>query len=511
MAGCERRRGSTARKIRFRVDDASEESGVNTRMMSIWLIVSFVVVGLVIAFGQPIVSAPGVGTVALVNGEAISRDTFEVARRANEALAGARLEGLDETMVRDLLDGQTLGHLIQRAVLAQEAEALGLSVSDAELRQSIRSDPRFQSGGRFDAERFRAFARRHDLASELTAEMRRELLLGKFQRTLISPVRVSRAAARETLRRSGTRLRLRYAGALQEDFRESVEVPDPEVQALLEAAPDRIQELYEQRRGEFQRPEEIRVRQILFRGDGALERARRAQGELRDGADFAALARKRSEDEATREQGGDLGFFPRGRLQPALEEAAFALEPGQVSEPIETERGIVLLRVEERRPELSRALEAVRTELARELARDEIARRVARETADKLAARLAGGEDFEKAARALGLEIEETPAFPASDRVVPGLGALPGLRQAVAPLTLENPVSTLVLEGPAGFYLVALLERREPDSATLDQDLPATRERLETLARDETLGLWITARLQQLEREQKIVRYPLYE
>ncbi len=483
---------------------------MNDRVISIgiWAIVAFVVLGLVVAFGLPLRSTAPAGVVAEVNGEAISRETFDAFRRGNEQLADS-LDTMDENVVRGLIDRQTLDQLISRTVEAQEAEALGLRVTDDELREYVRSEPSFQSNGKFDAERFRAFALTSDFGKQLTAEMRRDLLIAKFNRLLISPVRVSESAARDALRRERTRFRLRYAAALEDDFLGQVVIPDAELLAFADSAPDRIQELYDRRRGEFQRPEEVRVRQVLFEGEDARGRAEQARQALQGGADFGDLARERSQDEATRALGGDLGFLPRGRLQPQLDAAAFALQPGELSEPIETPQGIHLLRVEERRPSVHRPLEDVRLELALELRRAEAARRAARETADKLAARLAAGEDFFKASEALGLRVEETPPFGISERIIPELGALPGLRETAAQLTEAKPTSTHVLEGPRGFYLVSLLERKEPDAQALESELTAMREQLESRARSDVRALWIMSRVRELEAEQKLVRHPL--
>jgi peptidyl-prolyl cis-trans isomerase C len=84
--------------------------------------------------------------------------------------------------------------------------------------------------------------------------------------------------------------------------------------------------------------------------------------EVRAGGDFAALARKYSED-ATAAQGGDLGFFPRGRMVKPFEDAAFALKVGAVSDLVETPFGFHVIKVEERRAPGPVAEEAVREQI----------------------------------------------------------------------------------------------------------------------------------------------------
>lgn len=91
--------------------------------------------------------------------------------------------------------------------------------------------------------------------------------------------------------------------------------------------------------------EQVHVRHILV---GTEEEAREVAGLLAGGADFVELARTRSLDVATRDNGGDLGWFPRGLVAPELETAAFALQPGQISDVIQLGEGYHILQVVER-------------------------------------------------------------------------------------------------------------------------------------------------------------------
>jgi parvulin-like peptidyl-prolyl isomerase len=90
----------------------------------------------------------------------------------------------------------------------------------------------------------------------------------------------------------------------------------------------------------------------------------------RAGEDFAALAVEVSEDSATRVNGGDTGLFPRGTMVPAFEEAAFALQPGEVSDPVDTVFGVHILKLEERTEPRLLPLEQYREQL-RDYVREE--------------------------------------------------------------------------------------------------------------------------------------------
>lgn len=116
----------------------------------------------------------------------------------------------------------------------------------------------------------------------------------------------------------------------------------------------------------FQQPEQVRVRHILI---AAKEPDARAQAEqllqqLKDGADFATLAKERSADPGSAPKGGDLGFFTRGRMVPEFEEAAFALKnPGDLSGVVETKFGFHILQLEERKPAGKQSFDEVRESL----------------------------------------------------------------------------------------------------------------------------------------------------
>ena len=119
-------------------------------------------------------------------------------------------------------------------------------------------------------------------------------------------------------------------------------------------------------------PEQVRVRHILLtwkpmgttddRGairkqmEPILERARA-------GEDFAELAGELSDDYATKRSGGDTGLFKRGEMAPAFEAAAFALEPGEISDPVETPFGVHILKLEERREAYLLPLDEIREDL----------------------------------------------------------------------------------------------------------------------------------------------------
>lgn len=92
--------------------------------------------------------------------------------------------------------------------------------------------------------------------------------------------------------------------------------------------------------------EEVKARHILVKTE---DEARDIKKKIADGADFEELAKEHSLDPGTKDNGGLLGFFSRGQMVPQFEEAAFILEPGNISDPVESRFGWHLIKVEERR------------------------------------------------------------------------------------------------------------------------------------------------------------------
>jgi len=155
-----------------------------------------------------------------------------------------------------------------------------------------------------------------------------------------------------------------------------------------------LEQYYEENKRRLTVPEQIRVRHILITwkpmgqpDDRAYirEQVTPILERARAGEDFAALAREFSDDFATKQVGGDTGMFHRGQMAPAFEAAAFALEPGEISEPVETAFGVHIIKLEERREEELLAFNDIRDQL-REHVQNEQVEQAVREEVERLTA-----------------------------------------------------------------------------------------------------------------------------
>jgi len=271
---------------------------------------------------------------AVVNGEVVTMLELEdrAAGDLRRAVAEPAVER-ERARVRALklaLDGA-----ISERLLDGQAAALGVEVTDQEIDAVVEDVKR--RNGLDDA---------------------------RLDEALAAQGIADRAAYRKSVRRD-----LETWKVLQLKVRSRVKVTDEDVKNYWQTHPQ-----------EFQSGEEIRVRHIflsLAHDAPAAEvertraRAEKVRARLRAGEDFARVAREVSQGPSAAE-GGELGWLKRGTVQPEVEKVAFALRPGEVSEPVRTRAGYQILRVEERRGGGARPLEEVKDEIRDRLMNEQI-------------------------------------------------------------------------------------------------------------------------------------------
>lgn len=216
------------------------------------------------------------------------------------------------------VDGESfLDQLIQGELIRQAAEEQGIAVSDEEMDQLIE-------------ESFGYYTEQPTPAPSPTTE----LITATAEITpTVTPTPMTRARFEELYRD--------YLSTLQE----GAGLSEAEYREILRA------ELLRAKMEEFvgqQVPASelhIRARHILVETE---EEAETLLERLADGEDFAALAEELSQDPASAEQGGDLGWFPRGQMVPEFDEVAFSLSPGEISDLVDSSFGFHIIMVEER-------------------------------------------------------------------------------------------------------------------------------------------------------------------
>ncbi len=462
---------------------------------------------------------------AIVNGHKIlalelNQEVDQIRRAAQEkygANAAAMLKGID-------LRQYALSQIIDRTLVEDEARRLGLRVSDARLRRAIAQAPAFQVNGSFDFAAYQRVLRASGLLpAEFEASTRSSLLADMARQVIEQAVVISDAEARHEFRLRNERLELSYIevpyarflgeihpsaaeiadfyGKNQERFRlpERTSIKyiryDPETLASGFTPTDRQVQTYyaDKRETLFRHPEQVRARHILIRLEASATTAQKeaAKAQAREilaraerGEVFAALASRYSQDEATRQQGGDLGWFSRGQLVKPFEEAAFKLNPGGMTVAL-SPFGYHVIRVDEVRPAATETIDQARPAIVAAL-RGQEGRRLARQAADSDLSAALSGIRLAALAQKHALSVESTGPFP-QDAPPKELARRP---EVVSTAFALSPGQTRVVEEAGSYYLVRVVTRAPSTIPPLAQVEDAVRDELSrTLAASKAQNL----------------------
>jgi peptidyl-prolyl cis-trans isomerase D len=460
------------------------------------------------------VGAAPTETVAEVDGRTLTAGDFQQryllqVQQYRQQFGGA----MNDQLLRQLgVEQQVLTQMIDEQAGLIEAERHGLKVSDEELAQQIFAIPQLQENGRFiGEERYEQLLLSQNppvTKSQFEDSLRRSLMLDKLRSALTDWIAVSDADLESEYRRRNEKVKVQVVALTADKFRSQVTVADADLTPYFEAHKadyrvgeqrkvrylllDReqarqrvavpqndIQRYYNDNIQQYQTAERVRASHILLNTGGKDEAAVRKLGEellakIKAGADFGELAKKYSEDPGSKEKGGDLDYFTRGRMVPEFEMAAFTLAPGQVSDLVKTQYGFHIIKVVDKQAGSTQTLDQVRAQIQQQLAA-QIADRQITEQSTKLADRIKNPDDLNKVATELGLKVDETGFFQRTEPV-PGLGAAPQVADAAFEL-MDNAVSA-PLGSTRGPVFITVSGKKAAYTPPLDEVRDRVREDL---------------------------------
>jgi peptidyl-prolyl cis-trans isomerase D len=362
--------------------------------------------------------------VAKVDGQKITKAEWDQAHQQESQRLRERMPGLDSRLLdSDQARYATLERLVRQRVLAVAADKSGLFTSDQRLARELQSNEVIASlrrpDGSLDVDAYRQLLSRQGLSPEMfEAQVRAELsqqqvLLG-IEATGLSSPSVADIALNAFFERREVRVQRFDA----DTFRARVTVEDTDIQAFYDAngalfqAPEQadieylvldsaalekgivlneadVRAYYDQNAASLSGAEERRASHILLtwpenegERDAVRERARGLLAQARQNpAGFADLARQHSQDPGSGPAGGDLDYFSRGAMVKPFEDAVFALEKDAISDLVETEFGVHIIRLTDIRRPPQRSFESLRAELEKTL-RQQQAQRLFAEQAE---------------------------------------------------------------------------------------------------------------------------------
>ncbi|MEW5738309.1 MAG: SurA N-terminal domain-containing protein [Myxococcota bacterium] len=448
--------------------------------------------------GCEIGKLPEPQTAATVNGQPIPLSEF--ATSYNQQADSLRRQGVPAEMLKQFgIHKQVLDNLVNAELLAQAAEKKGVAASDEDLKRSLKEIPAFQKNGRFDFETYKQILE-YDKQTQTGFEdkLRRQLSAQRLIELVESSVVVSDEEVKARYLKDGNTARATFVRFTPTMFVDQVKAPRPaELEAWAKANEKAIADHYEMNKFSYFVPEKVKARQILLRfpADATAEqkaeiktRAENVRKQIVDEKKpFAEVAKAASEDTETKDKGGELGFVDRLQLPGAFADLLFALQPGEVTVPVETPLGYYVGTVEEKKAPEQRPLEAVRTELATQLYLKDKAKALAKAAAEKALADVKAGkklaELFPPAAKdpsnqfAINQEskpeAKETGEFSPAADAIPLLGSAPEAQKIIFDRKDAGLVDMIVTVGDA-LAVVVVDERKVPT----DEDYEAKKAQL---------------------------------
>lgn len=345
--------------------------------------------------------------VASINGQELGLIEYQRAyqedRNRLQAMFGGNFDinALDENRLKN----DTLERLIQDEVLVQAGVDEGLRIADEQIVHAVQTQPTFQRDGEFSQElyeqwlfsqgyspgRFEYLFRRSLLTEQIRyaitqsalvteRELAQNLRLGGQSRTfsqLVIPldhfpdIEISEEAVEGYYKQHQTefmtpeQVNLEYIELSRSDIAGDIPIDD-----------DELRRSYAEQRARYIVPEQRQARHILIEvpedaDEAGIEEARKRADELAaqidQGVSFEAIAKEHSEDPGSAHNGGDLGYFGRGVMDKRFEDAVFAMEVGEISEPVRSNFGFHLITLTGVKGGETESFEEVREELLSEV------------------------------------------------------------------------------------------------------------------------------------------------
>jgi peptidyl-prolyl cis-trans isomerase D len=391
---------------------------------------------------------------------------------------------------------QIADRMIAEYAMAYEAERLGFIVTDADVATAIHAMmPQLFDGETFAGREAYAavLAQQNTTIQQFESMLRKQLLIEKVQGLTMEGIVVSDREVEAEFHRSADSVKIEYilvdpAKMLAEVVikpeelqayynanRNSYQIPEKRSAQILivdEAAvaqtitiPEaELRRAYDQNKDTYRLPERVHVRHILLKTTGKSTeeiakikiRAEDLLKQIRQGADFAELAKKNSEDAGSAVKGGDLDWVVRGQTVKAFEEAAFSLKPKETSNVITTEYGFHIVQVLEKQEARVRPFEEVKAQLAEEHKKQQVFDTMQNLSDQARAALVKDPKAAEKIAGDLKLQFVRVDKV-GPDEPLPGIGTSRELEDAISPLR-KNEVTPVVQIAPTRLAVAVVTE-----------------------------------------------------
>ncbi|MGD9189888.1 MAG: SurA N-terminal domain-containing protein, partial [Desulfobacteraceae bacterium] len=479
-----------------------------------WMIkvILFAIVVVFVFWGVGSFTSRNQTQVADVNGEIISVETYRQAYyQLLENFRRLYGEQLNDDLLKMLRPGQqALDNLISRILMLQESDRLGIDVNDQELADAIQAIAAFQNDGVFDYQRYQQLLSFNKMTAEQFEQTQeQDLRIGKLQSLITSAVNISDEEARQWYEWNNAEVNLDYVvfeannyndvtptqEQIEKYFEQNVMKyqTEPQVrvrylyfdpnayQEGVQVTDEKVAEYYQQNAGEFKTEKTVQARHILFKveedSDPAVDEEKKALAAkvaemAKSGKSFDQLAKQYSEG-PTRDKGGFLGTFKRNAMVKPFADTAFSMNAGDISEPVRTQFGWHVIKVEKVNEASTESLEDATPNIRNKL-RLERARQKALEAAEKVYDSVFDGDDLGDAGKTHQVPVMDTELFAASgfkDKKI-------GNPQQFVKTSFELDLMAIsqIQDWDDGYYLLQVVEQVASKSPKLESVVERVRK-----------------------------------
>lgn len=385
-----------------------------------------------------------------VNGEEIPTAQLQQAWQERQSQYQQQIKTDIPPAMRTQLQNQLFDQYTRETLMRQRATERGFRAGDKAVINAYQDQAAFQVEGKFSEESAKIVLAQNGLTPAAYEErLRRELQIGQLERSLqigdfLTASELQRAIALENEQREVRYVLLPaapYAAAIKVDdarakawydahadeylSKESVHLQYAElrldtVAAAITVNPADLDAWYQQNQARYIEPEKRRASHILIAVSGkdaaadaaALAKAQQVLKEVRAGGDFAALAKKYSQDPGSARQGGDLGWALRGAYVQTFADKLFAMKAGEISEPVKTQFGYHIIRLDAVQTEHGKTLADARAQIEGDFRRER-ASDVFGDRQEQLQQKIetTSGADLAALAKEFGLTMGEVPEY----------------------------------------------------------------------------------------------------
>jgi peptidyl-prolyl cis-trans isomerase D len=474
-----------------------------------WIKITMTVVLVIICFSMVITLIPGLMNTSATSGpDSVAKvgnvdiSAADVQRELNQATRGQNIP----PMLKGMYTKQVLDQMVFQHALELEAQRLGFPVTPEEMTDRIKQIlPTVFSGDTWLKDRYAAEVQMRTggmSVSQFEEFLRNQMLLERFRELVTDGITVSPAEVEQEFRRRNEKVQIQYAAIKPEELAPTIRPSEAELSAYFEknaskyqvpekrsaryalldidklrahtqVGDDVLRAYYNAHIDQYKVENRVHVEHILFKTIGKTDaeiaeirqKAEDVQKQAKKGANFEDLAKKYSEDDATKPKGGDLGWIVEGQTVPEFQQAAFNQPKGSISDLVKTQYGFHIIKVLDRETAHTKTFEEVRDTIV-PIVLDEKVRQDANDVSNQMAAavRQSNRQPLDDLAKKFKLELGDTA--PASyTEPVGDLGNSPDLHQVL--FQLRPGELSAPLQSDKGFVILTIKDVQPGHQGTL--------------------------------------------